>query len=153
MSQISFVCTLLNGFKYSKWLNCSIWPIGRTLIGTSTLSKSEPGSNGNEKIFHILQSSRTRASLSDSLALYPGHLLKGILSLCWDAVGIFYSSIWLGCKYFQVNFTILFNMVGWFLDISTLIGLMVRWVFFLNFFASNYMVSSNQTILVSSICS
>ena len=28
MSQSLFVCTQLNGFKYRKWLNNSIWPIG-----------------------------------------------------------------------------------------------------------------------------
>ena len=33
-----------------------MWPIVETLTGTITLGQSEPGSNGNEGILHILQS-------------------------------------------------------------------------------------------------
>ena len=36
-----------------KWLNCSIWPIDGTLIGTTTPSQSGLENNGNEGIFHI----------------------------------------------------------------------------------------------------
>ena len=36
------------------------------LTGTTTLSQIEPGSNDNEGVLHILQSSRTGASTSDS---------------------------------------------------------------------------------------
>ena len=61
-SQSSFVCTQLNAFKYSEWLNSSICLIGGTLTSTTTLGQSEPGSNSNEGVFHILQSSRTGAS-------------------------------------------------------------------------------------------
>ena len=54
----------------------SIWPIDRTLSGASTLGQSWPGSNGNEGVLHIPQSSIiTGASPSDCLALYLGHLL------------------------------------------------------------------------------
>ena len=60
----SFVCTQLNGFKYSKWLNSSIWPIDGALTGTSTAGQSELGSNGNEDVFHIPQTSKTGASPS-----------------------------------------------------------------------------------------
>ena len=35
----------------------SIWPIDRTLSGATTLGKSWPGSDGNEGILHIPQSS------------------------------------------------------------------------------------------------
>ena len=42
--------------------------IDRTLTGTTPLGQSGPGSNGNEGVLNILQSSRTGAS-------YPGHLL------------------------------------------------------------------------------
>ena len=45
-----------------------------TIISTVTPSQSEPGSNGNE-LFHITQSTRTVASPSNGLVLYPGHLL------------------------------------------------------------------------------
>ena len=58
---------LLNGFKYSKWLNSSNLSIDGTLIGTITLGQSGPGSNGNEQGLHIPKSSRTAASLSDGL--------------------------------------------------------------------------------------
>ena len=66
MSQNSFVCTHLNGFKYSyvkivilfnvncfkssKWLNNSIWCIDRALTGTTTPVQSGPGSDGNEGV-------------------------------------------------------------------------------------------------------
>ena len=36
----------------------SIWLIDRTLSGASTRGQSEPGSNGNEGVLYILQSSR-----------------------------------------------------------------------------------------------
>ena len=38
-----------------------------TLTGITTLSQSEPGSNGNEGVLHIPQNSKTRASLSDAV--------------------------------------------------------------------------------------
>ena len=49
----SFICTQLNGFKYSKELNTSIWPIDRTLTYTTTPSQSGPGSNGNKVVLHV----------------------------------------------------------------------------------------------------
>ena len=69
----SFVCTQLNGFKYSKWLSISIWPINGTLTGTITQGQSGPGNNGNESILCIFQSSGTRASPSDGFVTYSGH--------------------------------------------------------------------------------
>ena len=53
--------------------------------------KSEPGSDGNEGVLCIPQSSSIPgASPSDCLVLYPGHSLVGVLTLCRDAVGVFY---------------------------------------------------------------
>ena len=46
------------------------------LTGTTTSGQSGPGSNGNEEAFHIPHRSRTRASPSDSLVSYQGHLLE-----------------------------------------------------------------------------
>ena len=69
----SLVCTQLNAFKHNKWLNSSIWPKDGILTGTTTQGQSEPGSNGNEEILHIPQSSRSRASPSDGLVSYTGH--------------------------------------------------------------------------------
>ena len=55
-----FFCTQLKSFIfYYKTDNlfahvvCSIWPIDRTLSGTTTPGQSEPGSNGNEGMPHI----------------------------------------------------------------------------------------------------
>ena len=46
----------------------SVCPINRTLSGATSLGQSGPGSNGNEGVLHILQSSSiTGASLSDCL--------------------------------------------------------------------------------------
>ena len=59
------------------WLNSSIWPIDGILKGSTTLSQSRPGSNGNEGILHIPQSSKTRASPSDSLVSYLDHSWNG----------------------------------------------------------------------------
>ena len=36
------------------------------------ISQSGPGSYGNEGVLYIYQSSRTGASMSDGLVLYPG---------------------------------------------------------------------------------
>ena len=52
-----------------------MWPIDGTLTGITTLGQSGLGSNFNEGVFHIPQSSRTGALWSDSLVLYTGCLL------------------------------------------------------------------------------
>ena len=44
-------------------------------------SHSGPGSNNNERVLHILQSSTTGAWQSDCLVLFPGHSLKGLTLL------------------------------------------------------------------------
>ena len=67
MSQSSFVCTQLNGFNYTKWLQSSIWSIDETLTGITTSGQSGPGSNGNDEVLHIPQNSRTWAFLSDAV--------------------------------------------------------------------------------------
>ena len=75
----------------------SVWPIDRILSGAATLGQSKPESNGNEGVLHIPQSySITGASPSDCLVSYLGHSLAGVLLLCRDAVGVFYSPSWLG---------------------------------------------------------
>ena len=42
----------------------------RPLTGTNTLGQSGPGSNSNEEVLHISQSSKTEVSQSDSLVSY-----------------------------------------------------------------------------------
>ena len=56
----------------------SIWPIDGTLSGATTPVQSKPGSNGNEGVLCIPQSSSiTGTSPSDCLVSYPEHLLGG----------------------------------------------------------------------------
>ena len=85
----SFVCTQVNDsttlfltiqfsinhFWHSVSMsNSSIWPIDRTLSGATTPGQGGPGSNGNDGVLCIPQSSSvTRASLSDYLMSYPRH--------------------------------------------------------------------------------
>ena len=58
--------------------NCSIGLIDWILTGVTSPGQSGLGSNGNEGVLQILQSSRiTEASPSDILMLYPGHSLGG----------------------------------------------------------------------------
>ena len=78
--------------------NCSILSTDRTLSGAPTLGQSGPGSDGNERVFHIhLSSSVTGVSPSDCLMSYPEHLLGvRVLPLCTDVVGVFYSPSQLG---------------------------------------------------------
>ena len=82
----------------------SIWPIEGTLSGPTTLGKSGSGSNGNKGVLHIPQSSSiTGTSPSDSLMPYPGHRL-GNLTICRDAVGVFYSpSNWVRIKLLVIH--------------------------------------------------
>ena len=64
-------------FSISKHFS-SIWPIDQTLSGATTLAQSGPGSDGNEEVLHIPQSSSiTEASPSDCLVSYSGHSLEG----------------------------------------------------------------------------
>ena len=57
----------------------SIWPIDRSLSGATILGQSGPGSDGNEGVICISQSSSiTGTSPSDCLVWYPGHLLGGL---------------------------------------------------------------------------
>ena len=51
----------LNGFKDRKLLNISIWPKDGALTSITIPGQREPGSKGNEGVFHILQRSRIGA--------------------------------------------------------------------------------------------
>ena len=62
--------------------NCVIWPIDRTLSGSTTPGQSGPGTDGDEGALCILQSSNiTEASPSDCLVSYSGHSLVVVGSL------------------------------------------------------------------------
>ena len=55
--------------------NSSIWPINRTLSGATIPAYCGPGSDVNEGVLYIPQTSRiTEAWPSDCLMSYPGHL-------------------------------------------------------------------------------
>ena len=59
-----------------KKLNSSIWPIDETqTVYYTTPVQSGPGSNGNEGVLNIPQSSRTGVSSSNGLVSYPGDSL------------------------------------------------------------------------------
>ena len=67
--------------------------------GAITLGQSGPGSNGNEGVLFIPQSSRiTGASSSDCLMSYQDTLWWGVLPSYWHAVSVFNSPSWLGSK-------------------------------------------------------
>ena len=62
------------------------------LWGATIPGQSGPGSNGNEGVHCVPQSSSiTRISPSDCLVPYPGHSFGKCLSLCRIIVGVFYS--------------------------------------------------------------
>ena len=61
------ICTQLNGFKYFYLTQIILFNLDVSLSGTTTLSLNEPGSNVNEGVLNISQSSRTRASQSDAV--------------------------------------------------------------------------------------
>ena len=67
-----------------------IWPIDRALSSATTLGQSDPGSYGNEGVLRIPQNFSITPAL-DCLVSYPDTRWGGVLSLCIDAVGVFYS--------------------------------------------------------------
>ena len=68
-----------------------IWPIDRALSGSSSPGQSGPGSDGNEGVLSILQSSSiTGTSSSDCLVSYSWNSL-GILTPYINVVSVYYS--------------------------------------------------------------
>ena len=78
----------------------SISPKDRTRSVATTPSQSGSGSNSNEGVLYILQSSSITGTLPlDCLMVYLGQSLGGgALLLCREAVGVFYSPSRLGNK-------------------------------------------------------
>ena len=64
----------------------SIWPIDRTLSGTTTPGQSGPRSDGDEEVLHILKSSSIIGT-----SCYIQDTRLGVLLLCRDAVDVFCS--------------------------------------------------------------
>ena len=74
----------------------------RPLSSATTPGQSGPGSDDNKGVLRISQSSSiTGTWLSDCFVSYPGHSLGGVLLLCREAIGVFYSPSRLG-KYVWV---------------------------------------------------
>ena len=83
----------------------SVSPIDRTLSDATIPGQSRPGSDGNEGVLRISQSSSiTGTSPSDCLVSYIRTLVGGVLTFSRDAVGVFYNPSRLS--------NILFGLVG-----------------------------------------
>ena len=79
-------------FSISKQFS-SIWYIDRTLSSATSFGQSGPGSDRNEGVLLIPQStSITGTSLSDCFVSYPGYSLRVVLFPCRGAFGVFYGS-------------------------------------------------------------
>ena len=71
--------------------------------GTTTLGQSGSGSNRNEGVLRIPQSSSiTEASSLDCLVSYPGHSSVKVLPLCRETVDTFYSPSRLCKRYWGI---------------------------------------------------
>ena len=70
--------------------NSSMWPIDRTWSGATTPGQSGPGSNGNEEVLHIPQSSKTRASTSESFVI--SRTLIGVGFYSYAKIQLVYST-------------------------------------------------------------
>ena len=74
-----------------------LFDLDETLSGATTPGQSGLKSDGNEGILRISKrSSITGTSPSDWLVSYPEYSLGGVLPLCRDVVGVFYSPSQLG---------------------------------------------------------
>ena len=58
----------------------SIWPIDKTLSGAATPGQSEPGSDGNEGVLSVPQSSSIGTSPLDCLVSYPSAVVQLVYS-------------------------------------------------------------------------
>ena len=75
----------------SKWLNSSIWPIGRTTTGTINLSQGRARINVKGEVLYIPLSSRTRASPPDIIVCYSQDTFWEVLLLGSSDVHISFS--------------------------------------------------------------
>ena len=69
----------------------TVWPIDRTLLGATTPGQSGPGSDDNEAYSAFPKAPALLESHQQTFSVIPGYSLEGVLPLCRDAVGIFYS--------------------------------------------------------------
>ena len=76
--------------------NSSIWPKDGSLSGVTTPGQSEPASDGNKKLLRLPQISSITDALPLLFSVISKTLVGGVLPLCRDVVGIFYSTSRLG---------------------------------------------------------
>ena len=75
--------------------NSSFWVLYRNLSSATTSGQSEPGSDGDEGVLRIFQSSSiTEASPSDCLMSYPGYSLGGESYLYAESVYFTAPAVW-----------------------------------------------------------
>ena len=71
------------GFKYRKWLKSSIWPIGKTVTGSTTLGQSWPRSNGNKEVLTYPKAPWLEPHHHQiQLSVIPRTLVTEVLTLC-----------------------------------------------------------------------
>ena len=124
----------------------SIWPIDRILSGATTPGQSGPGSDGNEGVLRIPQSSSfTGTSPSDCLVSYPGHSLVGSYSSA--EVQLVYSTApadWAIHRVECKNSFISDNLVAQFISDNLMRSLKVKTVlFYIIQFSTNTQFKSN----------
>ena len=95
----------------------SIWPIGRTLSGVTTLGQSEPGSDVNKRVLCIPQSSRLFtirlfSVINRTFTVISRTLSEEVLVFCRDAVSVFYSPSWLGHPELEPHHQMQFRVIS-----------------------------------------
>ena len=74
----------------------TIWTMNRTLSGDNTLEQSVPGSNGNEGVVHVPSNRQGRSLIIWWLNDISKTFVVGILPLCSNAVGVYWSPSQMG---------------------------------------------------------
>ena len=94
---------------------CSIWPIDRTLSGATTWSQSGLGSNSNEGVLYIPQSSKTGSLPLDGLVSYLRHSLGGSLTPLQRCIRCIYSTAPADWAKFSFCFVSLSDLIWYFI--------------------------------------
>ena len=94
-TELNIKTVLFQAMQFSLSTHSFIGSIDRTLSSAITPGQSGSGNDGFEGVLHISQTF-TRASPSDCLVSYSGHLLGEYYPRCRDAVDVFFSHSQLG---------------------------------------------------------
>ena len=85
--------------------NSSLWPKDKTLSGAFTPDQSGPESDGNKEVVRIPSKFQHYWSLTIRLFSFISRtLVGGVLTLCRDVVGVFYSPNSLGLTTLELSF-------------------------------------------------